>query len=52
MKKAETDARIINSIVFSEGITIPSKETKTEAEKKDKKKEEEKEEPTGIGSLF
>jgi ribosomal protein L10 len=52
MKKAETNARIINSIVFSEGITISSKETKTEAEKKDKKKEEEKEEPTGIGSLF
>jgi ribosomal protein L10 len=52
IKKAETNARIINSMMFGEGINSPSKETKAEADTKNKKKEEEKEEPTGIGSLF
>jgi large subunit ribosomal protein L10 len=54
IKKAETNARILNSMVLGEGISSTTKEAKVEIEdkKKKKKEEKEKEEPTGIGSLF
>jgi hypothetical protein len=52
IRKATTEANILNSIIFGEGIQTPvQKETKVEEEEEQEVEEEEEDSP-GIGGLF
>ncbi len=51
LRKATSEANILNSIIFGEGIqaTIP---VETKVEEKEPEEEEEQDEEVGIGGLF
>jgi len=51
IKKAVSEANIINAIVFGEGIQVPVKE-ESKVEEKEPEEEEEEKESVGIGGLF
>jgi large subunit ribosomal protein L10 len=51
--KAASEANLLNSIIFGEGIVVPTQEQKPKIEEKEpKEKEEEDTESVGIGGLF
>ncbi|MFX0039793.1 MAG: 50S ribosomal protein L10 [Promethearchaeota archaeon] len=51
--KAASEANLLNSIIFGEGIVVPTQEQKPKIEEKEpKEKEEEDSESVGIGGLF
>ncbi len=53
IRKAASEANILNTIIFGEGILVPTQEEEPEVEEKEPEEEkEEKESEVGIGGLF
>lgn len=52
IRKAASEANILNTIIFGEGILVPTQEEKPEVEEKEPEEKEEEKESVGIGGLF
>ncbi len=52
VRKAASEANLLNSIIFGEGIEVVKKEEKPKEDKKEPEEEESEDEDVGIGGLF
>ncbi|MFX1378082.1 MAG: 50S ribosomal protein L10 [Promethearchaeota archaeon] len=52
VQKAASEANILNSIIFGEGLKVPKKEEPLKEEEKEPEEKEEESESVGIGGLF
>ena len=52
IRKAASEANILNTIIFGEGIIVPTQEEESQVEEKEPEEEKEEKESVGIGGLF
>ncbi|MEE9378083.1 MAG: 50S ribosomal protein L10 [Candidatus Lokiarchaeia archaeon] len=52
IRKAASEANILNTIIFGEGIIVPTQEEEPQVEEKEPEVEKEEKESVGIGGLF